>query len=405
MKTKLCMTCGILAMLSSACTDSKQAEVNKLWEQLPVVAQTVEVDGQEMLVCDYSALDDSVSLPLSAFTEELQMVKLDNRDEALVGMSLPIIGDNYILVSRFRNVPCKLFKKDGTFVGNVGNIGQGPGEYQMIYDMQLDEANGRIYLLPWNAKSLLVYDMTGKYLHSIPLYNKNKDLVVPKGTFHVDAKNNRVGVFLLPFDYLKTVAWIQDMEGNVIQEIPMNHLKIRPDFSNEILMNKTNGAFDMSVFTYFELRPDTLYHYDMNKNRLLPQFTLDFGSRDIAMHSYAEFPNHYLGDISKSEQISSNMSVANTTGAFVVSKKDKKGAFYSLYNDYLGDMPIAGTFFWNCRNNYYVQNVEPGQLMEDLENALKKNPNMDEKMKQKLKTMLAEIDDNDNNYIFYAKLK
>ncbi len=49
--------------------------------------------------------------------------------------------------------------------------------------------------------------------------------------------------------------------------------------------------------------------------------------------------------------------------------------------------------------------MEPGQLMEDLEKALKKNPNMDAKMRQKLETMLANMDDNDNNYILYAKLK
>ena len=37
-------------------------------------------------------------------------------------------------------------------------------------------------------------------------------------------------------------------------------LAVRPDFSNEVFSNKVNGKFDVSLFTFFELRPDTLYH-------------------------------------------------------------------------------------------------------------------------------------------------
>ena len=218
-----------MAIALAACSGNEKGklvefEKGKLGE-LPVVAHSVEVDGQKMTVCNLSLLKDTIDLPLSYWVDDLQAVKLDGKDEALVGLGPICVSDNYILVGRANNVPCKLFRRDGSYVGTVGSIGQGPGEYTMVYDMQIDEQVGHVYLLPWNAKSIFVYDMEGKYLKDIPLNKNYEKLIVPKGKFKVDAAKNRVAMMLLPFDYLPVVAWIQDMEGNVLHEIPMNHLK------------------------------------------------------------------------------------------------------------------------------------------------------------------------------------
>ena len=65
----------------------------------------------------------------------------------------------------------------GNFLCNIGAVGQGPGEYQAIYDIRIDEAAGRIYLLPWTRSELLVYDLEGNVQPSVPLclrVNKGK---------------------------------------------------------------------------------------------------------------------------------------------------------------------------------------------------------------------------------------
>ena len=159
---------GVLAL--SACTpnDAENAHV----EQLPVVAHMVDIDGQEVTVNDFNLLKDTIDLPLSFWLEDFQVVKLDSKDEALADMGPVYISDNYILVvrkNRLSPIPCKLYRKDGTYVGKVGDIGQGAGEYQDIYDVQIDEANGCIYFMPWNARSILVYNLQGKYIKNIPL--------------------------------------------------------------------------------------------------------------------------------------------------------------------------------------------------------------------------------------------
>ena len=106
-----------------ACSNNSISKLN----DLPIVAHSVEVDGQDMTVCELALLKDTIDLPLSFWVEDFEMVKLGNKDEALVGKGTAHVSDNYILIGNANNVPCKLFRRNGSFVGNVGSIGQGPG--------------------------------------------------------------------------------------------------------------------------------------------------------------------------------------------------------------------------------------------------------------------------------------
>ena len=395
-----------MAIALAACSGNEKGklvefEKAKLGE-LPVVAHSVEVDGQKMTVCNLSLLKDTIDLPLSYWVEDLQAVKLDGKDEALVGLGPICVSDNYILVGRANNVPCKLFRRDGSYVGSVGSIGQGPGEYTMVYDMQIDEQVGHVYLLPWNAKSIFVYDMEGKYLKDIPLNKNYEKLIVPKGKFKVDAAKNRVAMMLLPFDYLPVVAWIQDMEGNVLHEIPMNHLKLKPDFSNEVVSTKASAdALDVYLCTFWELRTDTLYHLNMGNGKLQPEFALDFGQRKISIHDYHELPGHYVGALTNPVQVGDGLYETKGETLFMVDKVTKKGTFFRVGNDYLDNEPIKYMPF-HCSNGYFTLNMEPSVLMERLEKGLTK---LETDKRKKMEALMQSIDEDDNNYIFIGKLK
>ena len=383
----------------AACSGSDKNQLG----DLPVVAHQVEVDGQEMTVCQLDLLKDTIDLPLSYWVEDFEAVKLDGRDEALVGQGTVYVSDNYIVVNKSNNVPCKLFRRDGSYIGSVGSIGQGPGEYQNVYDIQIDEQNGCIYLLPWRTKDILVYDMAGKYVKDIPLNKKYENLFVPKGKMKVDVANNRIAVMSLPFYFLPVVAWVQDMDGNFIHEVPMNHLKIAPSVSNEIITSKSFGhALDVNLYTLREARKDTLYHFDMEDGKLHPKFTLDFGGRDVVRHNYFDFHTHYAGSLAAMEQVSEVGYMVNTTCAYLVEKKSGKGAFFRTPNDFLDNEPI-NLISMNCCNGYYILNIEPSALMEKLEKGLKNNP--DESRRKEMEAFMKTIDEDDNNYIFIGKLK
>ena len=387
-------SCGTGGKNQSAQTDDPLANS-------PIVGQYVQAGTDKVMSCDQKLLADTVRIPLSFFTEKLEIVKLDNRDEALVGQTGVTISDNYILVHGRRPNPFKLFDRKGNFLTNIGAIGQGPGEYQMVYDAKLDEANNRIYILPWNASQLLVYDLQGNVLDPIPLC-----LRCPKAKFNVDLTGGKVSIVLLPFKGSAAVAWTQDLKGNRLGYMEPGHLEAPQDFSNEVISGfNIPGTFDVNILCIMPTRVDSLYRYDGDNSRLIPTFTLNFANTDkIPWHGYGEWPHHFIGDFSEPPvEVAPGSWTNGKTFHYIVDKKTGKGSFFKLYNDYFGNLEIDYPSY-AFSNGYYIRNIEPGNLMTDIENALK-NQDITSEMRKKLTDLQNTIDDNDNNYVMIAKLK
>ena len=79
MKMKQLSWVAIVIALA-ACSGNEKSrlvgnEKNRLGD-LPVVAHQVEVDGQEMTVCELGLLKDTIDLPLSCWVEDFKAVKL-----------------------------------------------------------------------------------------------------------------------------------------------------------------------------------------------------------------------------------------------------------------------------------------------------------------------------------------
>ena len=397
MKT-ICFAFFIAILGLTACS-SDSARYSSVWEEMPVVAHIEEINGDTLTVAHLEQLKDTVCIPLSDLVEELQIVALDKKEEAMVNIADISLSENYILVAGFRS-PCKLFRKDGTYVGKIGEYGTAKGEYKDVYDAQIDEKNGRIYLLPWYGRGILVYRFDGTFEKAIPLHAKYPRLYAPKGIFQVDAENNRIAVVSLPFKNLPHVAWVQDMEGNRMQEIPIAHLKLEPNSSNEVRGSKATDALSFHISPFFELRQDSLYHWDMQQQKLIPRFTIDFGEKPIPLHVYYELPLYYFAEISGTKQMTEDSYVSDRETYFLVDKATLRGSFCHIYNDYLCDEPsdlVIGN------NGYFIENVAPDVLKKRIETFLQASPDLNEARRQRLLALKDSISENDNNYIIYGK--
>ena len=391
-KTRIPWMMGIACSLLMACSSTQQDCLG----EMPVIAEKVTLPTGDLIVCDLAKATDTLDVPLSMLTEELQIVPLDNRDEALVGGWVrTIVSDNYILVSNNRQVPYKLFGRDGKFICTVGSFGQGPNEYQLTYAEQLDEAHNRIYIMSWNAEKILVFDLKGNPQPYIPLNTR-----VPKGKFRVNTADSTVIVTKLPFEGSAEMVWVQDMHGNRKQSVAPGHLMVPRDFSNEVMDARNTSAYDvMFLIIMPEAKQDSLYHYNLEKNRLEPRFTALFTGERIPWHGYTELPHHFIGDGSFPVQVSETSFQGSAPAYYIVDKTTLKGNFMRLKNDFLH---ISA---WpSFSNGYYTANMEPMTLKEQLEEALREE-NLDESVQARIKACLSSLDENGNNVILLAKLK
>lgn len=391
-KTRIPWMMGIACSLLMACSSTQKDYL----DEMPVIAEKVALPTGDLIVCDLAKATDTLDVPLSMLTEELQIVPLDNRDEALVGGWVrTTVSDNYILVSNNRQVPYKLFGRDGKFICTVGSFGQGPNEYQLTYAEQLDEAHNRIYIMSWNADKILVFDLKGNPQPYIPLNTR-----VPKGKLRVNTADSTVIVTTLPFEGSPEVVWVQDMHGNRKQSVAPGHLMVQRDFSNEVMDARNTSAYDVMLLTIMpEAKQDSLYHYNLEKNRLEPRFTTLFTGEKMPWHGYTELPHHFMGDVSFPVQVSETSFQGSAPAYYIVDKTTLKGNFMRLKNDFLH---ISA---WpSFSNGYYTANMEPMTLKEQLEEALREE-NLDESVQARIKACLSSLDENGNNVILLAKLK
>ena len=400
--TKLSGSLLIMATAVSCGTGNQNhsADVKDPLANCPVVGQYVQVGNDKVLSCDQRNLKDTIDIPLSYFTEELDIVKLDNRDEALVGQAGVTISDNYILIS---SSPFKLFDRKGNFLTNIGAVGNGPGEYKFIIYAQLDEPNNRIYLLPWRGSQLLVYDLAGNIFPPIPFCNQ-----ASTSMFYADSNKGTVSVVTLPMKNIPFVAWTQDTKGNQISAIEPGNLKCENIGSLVVSSFNLPDIFDINIMCIMPTYIDSLYQYDRTNSRLRPTFTLNFTNKDdIPWHGYSEWPDHFVGYISDPPITRENeLGTTTTPGkmhSYIVNKQTNHGSYFKMYNDYLGNIEIKKPHF-AFNNGYYKVNIEPGNLLTEIETALK-NPNLPDTMRKKLIDLQSSISENDNNYIMIAKLK
>ena len=175
--------------------------------------------------------------------------------------------------------------------------------------------------------------------------------------------------------------------GELLDELAPPEYLLVPGFGGEIWNTKNvSGIFDI-LYT----QSDTLYHFDVKNNKILPFFRMSFHS------SENPYKQHYhLNKDIIITYVFGKGAVAtdlkNKTSSWINSKND----FYGNIQAYLGIMML--------RNGYFVHNLQPEELMEMIENRLAER-SCTEQDRQILNQTLSTLKENANNVVFIGKLK
>lgn len=349
---------------------------------------TVEAGGSELTVCDFALVKDTIDVPLSEFVEDCRIIRFDNSDTAMFKAWFTLATDRYIGV-RQEGGPFKLFDKEGKYLHDIGSVGNGAGEYAIsIYDEVIDEKNGHIFFSPFYGRKIMMYGTDGKWIKDIPLPGQvNK----PKLSLNADGT---LSVVHMPFQEGEPLAFVVDTEGNILKQIPATATTKVSNFDGEVFSYRNCNDFD-----FFHTSIDTLFVYDPAGNRLLPQFTMTFPNpEEKPIHLYYRLPNHFMVTYYywKNNRVEGG-------GEILVDTKRKASSHFRLVNDFYGNLPIPGSGH-NFHKGYFIRNMEPGQLAEQIEKHLASGK-CSSQDKKKLKELDETLDENDNNVLFVGKIR
>lgn len=337
---------------------------------------------------------------LSSLIDSLEIIRLENVDEAYTDIGNVFVSDNHIAIRSHKGGPAKLFKRSGEYVGNIGNRGQGPGEYTFLYNVLIDENNGRIYVGLYNSNQLMTYNLKGEYNASekIPLA-----FTVRKGAYYLDRENDRIGVINMPFDGMDSIfCYTQNFKGESMGLISSENYGIRPDYSSEIYADQRSGRFNFHIQNFGRAKQDTLFCYDYLNNRLTPLLTMFLPVKEGRYHvSYLDLPWHYAVITENYDEEFED----KKENLILVDKKTRESYRVNLMNDYLGNIKIKPShLIYNLKDGYYIQRYEPEQLQEIITQALE-DTNLSSDSRKYLTTLNNSLDINDNTIILLGRLK
>ena len=371
---------------------------NKL-EQCNVVASRVVTDGDTLVVCDVSKIEQHIKLPLSALIKDWKLLKLENSSkEVMVQPAVIYPSENYILIHPAEyNRETMLFDKTGKYLFDIGRRGNGPGEMvRDIADIEMDEDNDCVYIRDYKPSRILKYRLSnGEYLTEIPLsYRRTAEFILnPKDeTLVVTCEPHRRINEGIPW------IWEQDFKGNVLRELPKTTYDATHVHWNKFWLWSRNGEV---VFFDYNLpgRKDTLYHYDIPSNRLKPHFTANFGS-EIPNHQYEDTSDFYLVTLLSEVGMGKPF---NPTKRILIDKKTLKGAYVDIVLDGYGDFSITHRWMYR-KNSYFTMGLYPHQIAETCEKLLAHPENLTQEEKQNLQELLDGITEDDNAFILYGKI-
>jgi len=338
-----------------------------------------KVGGHDVVICPVDKVTETRDLPLSEIIESCEMVRLDASENALIGQTwFPAISENHICIISHGNIAVKLFdRKTGKFLCEVGIKGRGPNEYNMLYGAQFSNDGKTIYLFTRSAPAkIFAYDLNGKFLKSIPL-------AINSYTFKAWFENeSAITVVTLPGPNNEVLCFQQTTGGDLLKKVPAEK-----HFRNgeEIFTNYTPG-----VVSFYVTGTDTLFHYDTAKNRLLPKFALEFGEKKL-LNTPRELPGYYYTGIRGADA---------KWRTIMVNKKTLNTHYASLVNDFYGNIESQLFFI----NGYYVEPVPAITLKGRIDKALQ-NSKLSSEMRKKLTDLNNSITEDDNDIVFYGKLK
>ena len=349
-------------------------------------------------------------LMLGDLVESVEYIPLETNDNCLIGEVFSYdISKNYILVCCSQTETVYLFKRDGSFIRQIGSMGQGPGEYLGVYDVFIDENKNELILSTFGKH--LFFNPSGKYLRTIDIpkmhmyfwiYNNNQFL-----------SGSPSGVY--PGTFSVYTRWTLGMQpiNSYVQSVPVEHKTKGGVFIRDIdgpLISKY--IYQNKHYVRETDLNDTVYV--VNSNNLTPKYILNTGKYGVTAVEKGIF------DVELFDKFAHVISVAETGANLLFRYKYKKAMYCAYYRKDNGKLEYfdtneggipnnynGGLDFWpkkQINNEWYCLYNAP-DFLEKAAKHKSLSPIISQVSSQKYKSLVKKLDTEDNPVLVIAKVK
>ncbi|MFV0396700.1 MAG: 6-bladed beta-propeller [Bacteroidales bacterium] len=368
----------ILIGLTAACHSKKES------------VSVLSVNNSPLIVCDEAKVTETREVKLSELVDDVEIIYLDNRDEAFFKFQSMAISDHYMCIWQRDGGAAKLFDRTGKYLCDVGSVGQGPGEYRAVYDVLIDEKAGCVYVASFIGEFIYKYDLNGTFIKKIDFeetVNKPRMYLESDGSLslvHLCFKDrgsqfSAANIFG-PGDSIKYV-YVEELTTNFKDK---EGKKVGAD--QEIWSYRNENDFPFMLTS-----TDTLYHYSSVRNEINAHFTvkMDPEKKGDAFFIFNELPNHFLVFI-----------VGEKGKTILINKESHEAYNVKLVNDQMGGMDVFPRF----QDGYFFNIYEP-QVLKDKIDEFIQSGSLSEDKKLELESLQSTLQENNNNVVLLGKLK
>ena len=249
---------------------------------------------------DGSKVDPNVKLKVSLedkspsykkYFDRIEMIPLETTDSSLMAVieKMVCIGDTIVAYDGNRNI-INVFGPDGRFLNRIGNIGQGPEEYTLVYDISYNPGKKILSMLsPFGE--YLDFTVDGRFIQRTELppqanYQSFEWISDNRLALWSVVPEDEPGMLILNTDSGKTEfeGWYQNPNIEFLQLYPFN------------LYNGTLYFSEPIGMSIFKLENDSLtyaYEWDFGKDN----FDVEAYCREVADTDISEQGNKVQNDM------------------------------------------------------------------------------------------------------------
>lgn len=352
----------------------------------------------------------------SLFSENVSFVKLETRDDNLIGeVSNIFFDDSLIFVADIhRTKSIFIFDMKGRYLSKIARYGNGPGEYSLMYKVFLVKEKKEIVVVDTPQHKNIHYSYSGEFLYEerrpFPMYSCEY-LESGKRAYYIAELDNPQ--FDNPHD---NVIVVTDSNNNIIysacNEFLSDDFRVMPEknfwkYGEELYFYPN---YSDTIFLITDTAAIAKYYIDIIPNKMPKPYEIDNLTVDSYFKDYLNKYSHFRGVFIELEDFT-YLELSHFDPKIVYSHKEKKVKMYgsninTLYHFF--DRPVA-----RYGDNTVVVPTSPYRLLQSekfmREDAAKIRERFGgifiEVDKEILDSLYYDMNEEDNPVLFFYELQ